>query len=420
MYFWANQQAWITSNFLNSLADTIERERHKALRIYKQNHPKVRIERHRIRTIYTAYGTLKCTVTYLSKPHPTIPNKRVSFVFYQHPFLAENARKQYDINYINDVIKGYLLNQKTQAINHHKYPSNQLIRHYINSSKHPINQSIYSTNQALLNEKKEQFKALKDKEFCLEVDDAFMLLNHQNKRQKYAFRMLMLHPKQPQNTPINYNDSVGFYLLKPSKNYKKDSTAELANQLKNYLNQYNIAPEKLTINGDGAPWIQKLSSALNCTFLLDKFHLKAAILRAYTITKKSNKTITDYLQASLPKYGNYSTWKHILLAICNQPDYAIFTEFADCFKRSLVSLNIQATHQKAISALLSYLMKNRSGIWFKNPNKAPNSSHTEHFVFKTIKRFNPTKLATYSPQTIKLFMLTNNIQNKISTIFLNP
>ncbi|WP_434337061.1 hypothetical protein [Mesomycoplasma conjunctivae] len=250
----------------------LETKRIIALKEIKLKHPEYWIDKHRIRTIHTIYGTIKVKITYLSKPTPN-SNKRQVFAFYHDDFLKINKGKQYDVEFINRLNIVYFAHKRIDNI-YNKIPTIALLRHYLKQTKIPLILDLKSQNQTLLNEHINAFKHSENQLFKLEIDDTFLKFNNHTKRLKHKIRMLILHPIDQNTTNINYSKTIAFYVIEPTNNNQNKPIKELAAQLKTVLQQCSIYPSKLLINGYGARWMKTLKNEFKCILKLDEFHLK--------------------------------------------------------------------------------------------------------------------------------------------------
>lgn len=251
-YIFNNQNEDILSeqNIIKTVQNLLEIKRIETIKNLRTKHPEYKIEKHRIRTIHTIYGTIKTKITYLSKPIPK-SNKRKTFVVYHDEFLKRNRRKQYDIEFIKS-LNSFYFSHKTINQTAPKTPTTALLRYYINQENNTQLLDLNSQNEALINKQINEFKQLKNCTFKLEIDDTFLKFNNQHKRLKHKIRMLILHPIFANQKKIDYSKAMAFYVIEPTNNSNNKPIKELANQLKNTLAKCSIDPAKILINGDGA------------------------------------------------------------------------------------------------------------------------------------------------------------------------
>lgn len=84
----ANDSLLKSENIVQIIEQELENKRLLALADVKQKHPEYRIEKQRKRIIHTIFGTIKTTITYLSKSDLKT-KKRITFAFYHDNFLAK-------------------------------------------------------------------------------------------------------------------------------------------------------------------------------------------------------------------------------------------------------------------------------------------------------------------------------------------
>lgn len=155
-----------------------------------------------------------------------------------------------------------------------------------------------------------------DKYLYVNIDDTFLNLKENNKKQQFRIRIVLFHTgydeeQLQKNKKILKNSRIFTFLI--DKNIKLN-TKLFFEKIKKIANSFytnsNIA--KVIISGDGAPWIRKFQSYWpNSIYILDRFHTIRKIRQLFNPNNKLVEPTYKKLKKAFFN-GNYQNLIKIL------------------------------------------------------------------------------------------------------------
>ncbi|APE75717.1 UPF0236 family transposase-like protein [Spiroplasma citri] len=141
------------------------------------------------------------------------------------------------------------------------------------------------------------------------------------------------------------------FFKKPVNKYKKEFL--------HFLNQnFNIENCKLTLEGDGAKWIQKFVNEIGAIFILDQFHLMKELKTIFSYRRrKLNKNLTDNEKIRKQIY-----WDMNKLFKNGNPDEAIKYLKKLITRKNIKEYPFLKDKKDKIKDFIKYIKNNSEGI----------------------------------------------------------
>lgn len=167
-----------------------------------------------------------------------------------------------------------------------------------------------------------------DQYLYVNIDDTFLNLKENNKKQQFRIRVVLFHTgydeeKSKENKKILKNSRIFVYLVKKETNINTKVFFKKIYQMANIFYN-NVNQAKIIISGDGAPWIRNLKNYWpNSIYILDRFHTIRKIRQLFNPVNKRFQTIYETLK-TLFTNGNYQGLMQILSKHWFQDSYKNF------------------------------------------------------------------------------------------------
>lgn len=142
-----------------------------------------------------------------------------------------------------------------------------------------------------------------DQYLYVNIDDTFLNLKENNKKQQYRIRVILFHTgydleKSRPNKKILKNSRIFMFLNKKNQYYDNQLMFEkIQNLAKAFYN--NIDKAKIIISGDGASWIRNCQKYWpNSIYLLDRFHMIRKLRQLFNPNNKLMQPVYENLRTA--------------------------------------------------------------------------------------------------------------------------
>ncbi|MDQ7983026.1 MAG: UPF0236 family protein [Spiroplasma sp.] len=155
-----------------------------------------------------------------------------------------------------------------------------------------------------------------DQYLYINIDDTFLNLKENNKKQQYRVRVILFHTgydleKSRANKKILKNSRIFFFLKKKNEQYNNHLMVQKIQKIAQVFYS-NVNQAKIIISGDGATWIRNYQKKWpNSIYILDRFHTIRKIRQLFNPNSKIMQPIYENLRTSFFN-GNYQEMVKIL------------------------------------------------------------------------------------------------------------
>ncbi|WP_303924039.1 Mbov_0401 family ICE element transposase-like protein [Ureaplasma parvum] len=275
----------------------------------------------------------------------------------------------------------------------------------------------YLTNQrtVLFENFKTQFNENNYQKLNIEVDDTYTKIQNKQTKNKICCRVIAIHPctKNIKNSPkimlVNLSNT--------NENEGKTSKEIIANRINNILESLNFN-NKLVLIGDGARWMKTLKNQLNCDYVLDKFHIKLAIKKNFSMWKgsyKEHKKLFKTWKCSLKNKSWYAVFCDVFNEKSSKKDYEVIK---NNFLKEMDWYVFNPEIKQRFVDFFKYIDANKNGIWNGDESLNKQSSYTEHFINHYLKTHIKKRYSVFSLATLKQKIEFNNLQKQCLTFFI--
>lgn len=155
-----------------------------------------------------------------------------------------------------------------------------------------------------------------EKYLYVNIDDTFLNLKNNNKKQQYRIRVILFHAgydleKSKPNKKILKNPRIFMFLNNKKEPYNNQL---IFNKIQEIAKSFysNVDQAKVIISGDGASWIRTCQKYWpNSIYVLDRFHAIRKIRQLFNPNNKNMESVYENLKTSFIN-GNYQEMIKIL------------------------------------------------------------------------------------------------------------
>ncbi|WP_342277158.1 Mbov_0401 family ICE element transposase-like protein [Spiroplasma endosymbiont of Nebria brevicollis] len=149
--------------------------------------------------------------------------------------------------------------------------------------------NIMKNTKINIEKPKEKKIVLENEKLFVNMDDCFLNLLNDNKKQKYRIRTISANngtdlKKSTKNRNVLKDKKIIFMKTKNGQIIKK---VELIDKIYDFLNSNFIYNKSsLVFIGDGAPWIKTSAKSENIPYLIDRYHACKTLKKAFIFNRK--------------------------------------------------------------------------------------------------------------------------------------
>ncbi|MBE4704133.1 Mbov_0401 family ICE element transposase-like protein [Spiroplasma platyhelix] len=230
----------------------------------------------------------------------------------RHRYLIWN-KNHYQFTYLSDIALGIKKYQRVTTHLHIKilsliaqgkryqdildcFPTANLT---INTISNLINRTKIDSLDEIIAKKVTPIKL--DKYLYVNIDDTFLNLKENNKKQQFRIRVVLFHTgydleKSKDNKKILKNSKIYVFLTKKEERINTKAFFEKIQKIASNFYS-NSKQTKVIISGDGAPWIRNSQKYWpNSVYILDRFHTVRKIRQLFNPNNRNLQPIYETLR----------------------------------------------------------------------------------------------------------------------------